>query len=71
MLLKVGVGPYDHNHSHGVRLGDVYTGGMDMIKDHVWYRYIPSGSVFKSVGCAFESRRERSVFKLSLDALFQ
>jgi hypothetical protein len=49
MLLKVGVGPYDHIHSRGVRLGDVYTGGMDMIKDYVRYRYIPSGSVFVTV----------------------
>jgi len=49
MLLKVGVGPYDHIHSRGVRLGDVYTGGMDMIKDHVRYRYVPSGSVFVTV----------------------
>jgi len=49
MLLKVGVGPYDHIHSRGVRLGDVYTGGMDMIKDYARYRYIPSGSVFVTV----------------------
>jgi hypothetical protein len=49
MLLKVGVGPYDHIHSRGVRLGDVYTGGMEMIKDYARYRYIPSGSVVVTV----------------------
>ncbi len=49
MLLKVGVGPYDHIHSRGVRLGDVYTGGLAMIEDYVRYHYVPSGSIFVTV----------------------
>jgi hypothetical protein len=49
MLLKVGVSPYDHIHSRGVRLGDVYTGGLAMIEDYVRYHYVPSGSIFVTV----------------------
>ncbi|MDY6868766.1 MAG: hypothetical protein SVT56_12855 [Chloroflexota bacterium] len=49
MLLKVGVGPYDHINYQGVRLGDVYTGGMAMIEDYVRYHYVPSGSIFVTV----------------------
>lgn len=49
MLLKVGVGPYDHINYQGVRLGDVYTGGSAMIEDYVQYHYVPSGSIFVTV----------------------
>jgi hypothetical protein len=49
MLLKVGVGPYDHINDQGVRLGDVYTGGLAMIEDYVRYHYVPSGSIFGTV----------------------
>lgn len=49
MILKVGVGPYDHHNSRGVRLGDVYTGGLAMIEDYARYHYVPSGSIFVTV----------------------